>query len=615
MADGTKAGPDPAMLSQGLAAGVALQRAGRFAEAERTYLDLLLLFPSNADVLQLLGLSLKAQGKLSDAEARLRQSLSANPAQPHVWSNFGNLLSELGRFDEAADAYANALRHDARLVDAWVGRGSALASLGRLDEAAAAYGRARSLRPGQVTGTIGLANVATRRHDHEAAERLLREALAVEPANPAALYNLGMTYATIGDGEAAHPLIAQAVAARPARADMLTGLGYALQISGRTAEAIALYRKAIALNPLYLAAYENLARLLWQVGKQQEYVADLDAAIAQHADRPELRISRANLLGLAKRYGEAQTDFARAHALSPENPVPIDGMARMAIELGDVARALALHDQAVACAPRLAWVRTSRAHNRLRVGDAKKAVEDLEIVLAAEPSNQLALADLSLALRALGDPRERWLADYDQFAVSIEVPPPRGYADMAAFNADLSGVLDRLHQLQSEPIDQTLRNGTQTLGALFGRKIDLVTRLRERFDEVVRDYVAALPDDAAHPFLRRKTTDLIYRGSWSARLKSSGYHVTHVHPEGWISSAYYVSLPPAVAASTERQGWFTLGDPPFEVPWSDRVRRYVQPKEGALVLFPSYFYHGTVPFAGDRTRTTIAFDVAPRGDQ
>ncbi|MBL9096635.1 MAG: tetratricopeptide repeat protein [Alphaproteobacteria bacterium] len=615
MTGDAKTGADPAVLSQGLAAGVALQRAGRFGEAERTYQGLLVQFPSNADVLQLLGLALKAQGKHADAEARLRQSLSANDAQPHVWSNLGNLLNDLGRFEEAAEAYVNALRHNARFVDALVGQGGALTSLGKLDEAAAAYERARRLQPRQAAGAIGLATIATRRHDLDAAEHLLREALLVEPKNPAALYNLGMTYAKIGDGEAARPLIALAVASRPGRADMLTGLGYALQISGRTTDAIAHYRQAIALNPMYLAAYENLARLLWQIGKQQEYIADLDAAIVRHPDRPELHISRANLLGLAKRHEEALGAFARAHALNAESPVPIDGMARMTMELGEIARALDWHDKAVSRASQLTWVRTSRAHTRLRVGDAKQAIEDLEVVLAAEPANQLALADLSLALRALGDPRENWLADFDRFAVVIEVPAPRGYSDMAAFNADLSLLLDNLHQLQSEPIDQTLRNGTQTLGALFGRKIDLVTRLRERFDEVVRDYVAALPEDTGHPFLRRKSNDLVYRGSWSARLKSAGYHVTHIHPEGWISSAYYASLPPAVATSTDRQGWFTLGDPPFDVPWTDRVRRFVQPKEGALVLFPSYFYHGTIPFAGDQTRTTIAFDVAPRGGQ
>ncbi len=30
-----------------------------------------------------------------------------------------------------------------------------------------------------------------------------------------------------------------------------------------------------------------------------------------------------------------------------------------------------------------------------------------------------------------------------------------------------------------------------------------------------------------------------------------------------------------------------------------------------LVLFPSYFWHGTVPFSSTQTRLTVAFDAVP----
>jgi len=43
----------------------------------------------------------------------------------------------------------------------------------------------------------------------------------------------------------------------------------------------------------------------------------------------------------------------------------------------------------------------------------------------------------------------------------------------------------------------------------------------------------------------------------------------------------------------------------------DRPGRTVKPAVGKLVLFPSYFWHGTVPFASDTNRLTIAFDITP----
>ena len=60
-----------------------------------------------------------------------------------------------------------------------------------------------------------------------------------------------------------------------------------------------------------------------------------------------------------------------------------------------------------------------------------------------------------------------------------------------------------------------------------------------------------------------------------------------------------------------QQGWLKFGEPPYELNLEDPIRRTLQPKPGRLVLFPSYLWHGTIPFRGEQTRTTIAFDVVP----
>jgi hypothetical protein len=85
-----------------------------------------------------------------------------------------------------------------------------------------------------------------------------------------------------------------------------------------------------------------------------------------------------------------------------------------------------------------------------------------------------------------------------------------------------------------------------------------------------------------------------------------------VHPKGWISSAYYVALPDAVADANAREGWLQFGAPDFEAGLKNPVRRIERPAPGKLVLFPSYMWHGTTPFRSQQSRTTIAFDVVPR---
>ena len=37
----------------------------------------------------------------------------------------------------------------------------------------------------------------------------------------------------------------------------------------------------------------------------------------------------------------------------------------------------------------------------------------------------------------------------------------------------------------------------------------------------------------------------------------------------------------------------------------------VRPSVGLLVLFPSYFWHGTVPFRSQQPRLSVAFDAVP----
>jgi uncharacterized protein (TIGR02466 family) len=140
----------------------------------------------------------------------------------------------------------------------------------------------------------------------------------------------------------------------------------------------------------------------------------------------------------------------------------------------------------------------------------------------------------------------------------------------------------------------------------------VIRRLRAAVTGAVERHIAELPPpDDAHPLLKhRRDRRIRYSGSWSVRLRSGGRHSNHVHPHGWISSALYVALPERTAGDQEHAGWLTLGEPDEKLglelgPW-----REIEPKPGQLVLFPSWMWHGTVPFS-EGERLTVAFDVRP----
>ena len=84
-----------------------------------------------------------------------------------------------------------------------------------------------------------------------------------------------------------------------------------------------------------------------------------------------------------------------------------------------------------------------------------------------------------------------------------------------------------------------------------------------------------------------------------------------MHPEGWISSAYYVSVPDEVSEGKDKAGWIKFGEPPFATVPPTPPQKWIQPAAGLAVLFPSFMWHGTAAISADSVRVTAPFDVVP----
>jgi hypothetical protein len=84
-----------------------------------------------------------------------------------------------------------------------------------------------------------------------------------------------------------------------------------------------------------------------------------------------------------------------------------------------------------------------------------------------------------------------------------------------------------------------------------------------------------------------------------------------MHPKGWMSSALYVALPDEVRAAQDQSGHIQFGVPLLHKDLALPPRRVLKPEVGILVLFPSYMWHGTIPFHSQQPRLTVAFDLLP----
>ncbi|WP_066484880.1 2OG-Fe(II) oxygenase family protein [Sphingomonas sp. CCH9-F2] len=229
-------------------------------------------------------------------------------------------------------------------------------------------------------------------------------------------------------------------------------------------------------------------------------------------------------------------------------------------------------------------------------------------MVAAAPDDQAAIALLATAWRLAGDPRHAPLCEDPALVTAQRISTPAGWADLPAFLADLAAALEALHGWQAHPLEQSIRHGSQTQVDLSRLDVPVVRALFAALDAPIRAHIAGL-GSGDDPVRRRAAGGYRFAGAWSVRLRAGGFHKDHVHPAGWLSSAFYVALPDAVERAP--QGWLALGRPgvptrPVLAPF-----RHIRPEPGMVALFPSYLWHGTEPFTGDAPRLTVAFDVVP----
>jgi tetratricopeptide (TPR) repeat protein len=414
-------------------------------------------------------------------------------------------------------------------------------------------------------------------------------------------HNRGIELRQKGQFGDALKAIEMALMQRPIAPETLTMRAHLLADLGLFDEAVGAYREALAAGPHLIDTHETFARLLPQLGRGAEALDSYRVALAKS---PETGVLWVSAMGTAKALGEPAQLLEWAQAaearFGPDTMVTVFAAHALSSVGRDVeARDLLVH--AVATEPDYVPAQTTLAHVLVKLGDYRAAEAAAGEAVRSAPEDQAAWALLTVIWRLLDDPREAWLADYERLVMPIDLPG----LDLPA----LTKLLNARHQTTQHPADQSLRGGSQTRGRLFDSVDPALAALQATIKREVDARLAQLPVDETHPFLARRTRALEFVGSWSVRLRSQGVHISHMHPEGWLSSALYIDLPPEVGSSDA--GALTFGVPDAALGIDLGPRRIVRPKPGRLVVFPSYFWHGTTAFESDADRLTVAFDALP----
>ncbi|MGD1277902.1 MAG: tetratricopeptide repeat-containing glycosyltransferase family protein [Tepidisphaeraceae bacterium] len=137
----------PAKIEHLLDAARQHHQAGRLAEAESLYRQVLAQRPEDAAVSFLLANALRDAGRLHEAIEAYDRALSLQPRFLPACVNLGTVWTMLGRWDEAVAAYRRALTIESNIAEVHYNLGNALECLCLWDEALEAHRRAVALRP------------------------------------------------------------------------------------------------------------------------------------------------------------------------------------------------------------------------------------------------------------------------------------------------------------------------------------------------------------------------------------------------------------------------------------------------------------------------------------
>ena len=84
----------------------------------------------------------------------------------------------------------------------------------------------------------------------------------------------------------------------------------------------------------------------------------------------------------------------------------------------------------------------------------------------------------------------------------------------------------------------------------------------------------------------------------------------HIHNLASISGVYYLDEP-EIEPNEEHAGWIEFNRAGYNLPHfaGEKGIELIKPTGGMFIFFPSYVWHGTIPYTHSYSRISISFDI------
>ncbi|MBO1255175.1 tetratricopeptide repeat protein [Alteromonas sp. 5E99-2] len=582
---------------------------GDFNQAEIVYRQLFLENKGDINVNLYLGVLLLQTKRAQEALEFLQRAYDFQPKNSQIISSLSDCLFAINRVEDAIRIIeAEAVNHSdlaIKHLDLLNAKGDV--ELSFIQNKFEIY---ESIWPTNLLLKTKLASIAKQKGELIYAKNMYESIIKLAPNRKSSLHNLAVVERLLKNPSRALVYLKKVASLGDDSFQLHHNLGNAYTDVSNLVDAVKHYKLAIERNPHFEDSYRNLTQILFELGDVEGAIKPYQEAMQKGHVSESLVLGYCDNLIQLKRYDAASQLIDKFYSQLHNQDAIRFRLAKIQFGQGNLLLASETLENIVSLP-----AKQLLCMYKLQLGDANSAKELALELISDKTYRVVGKAYYAVAQRLLGEKEYiKSFCNYSKLVQTYDLPINFNGSESNVFCNELSAYLKAIHQTNLAPLFQTLTSGTQTKGDILSSSNYLIQKLKMFFDECIKSYGLGLNElSSEHEFIPKPFDNHQFVASWSICLNDKGFHSSHVHPEGNLSAVFYVSLPDVIGEESD-MGHLVFGKPNFEVPSNLEYEYKIKPKVGRLVVFPSYCWHGTIPFSSDEQRLTIAFDIISKAN-
>ena len=559
-------------IDQALNKGIEFHKAGLFSNADHFYNFVLKKKPDHPYANHNQGVLCLDMGKVKDSLKFLQLALQTNPNEFQFWASYIEALIQSNQITLANKFYNRALELGAN-------KQVFMDLKGKLDEINFNISNSNKINVNGDPSEIEINKILQLMKFGNFSEALNKtKILLVNYTNSFVLYNLsGSIYYKLNLLDNALENFKIAIKLKPYAHEIYLNIGNVYKSLKDFEMAFVSFEKALNCNPNLAEAYNCIGLTHKEKNNYDKSIFNFKNAINLNQNNSLYFNNLGSTFALMGRFDEAIDSYYKSLSINTNFNVKI------------IISELLLREKK----------------------DAKNSLIMLEDALRDNPMDVRANAYKYIALRGMDRYLDaKKLVNYSELVFKDNLQNFSN-ENISDFNKKL------MLSLENHPrrIPEKNENGWAIRGGSVIRKLftnpdPIIHKFENILKRAIDKRIENLTFNQDHPFLTKKPENYKLE-CWVNFLESGDYQSNHIHNLGWMSGVYYVDPPEFKSEKGINEGYIEFNRAGYDLPHfgEDKDIELIKPENGMIVFFPSYVWHGTIPFTENKSRVSISFDI------